>query len=71
MKAIVKSKAEPGLWIEDVPEPEMGINDVMGRTWSISKPVTSSAPRGILSVVAAATAWPGNVRCVQILAASA
>jgi hypothetical protein len=24
MKAIVKSKAEPGLWIEDVPEPEIG-----------------------------------------------
>jgi threonine 3-dehydrogenase len=31
MKAIVKSKAEPGLWIEDVPVPEMGINDVMIR----------------------------------------
>src|SRR6476646_3775375 len=31
MKAIVKSKAEPGLWIEDVPEPQMGINDVMIR----------------------------------------
>jgi threonine 3-dehydrogenase len=31
MKAIVKSKAEPGLWIDDVPEPEMGINDVMIR----------------------------------------
>src|SRR4051794_10359397 len=29
MKAIVKSKAEPGLWIEDVPEPEIGINDVL------------------------------------------
>lgn len=31
MKAIVKRKAEPGLWIEDVSEPEMGINDVMIR----------------------------------------
>ena len=31
MKAIVKSKAEPGLWIEDVSEPEMSINDVMIR----------------------------------------
>lgn len=31
MKAIVKSKAEPGLWIEDVPEPTLGINDVMIR----------------------------------------
>jgi threonine 3-dehydrogenase len=28
MKALVKSHAEPGLWIEDVPEPEIGINDV-------------------------------------------
>jgi len=28
MKAIVKSKAEPGLWLEDVPEPGIGINDV-------------------------------------------
>lgn len=31
MKAIVKSKAETGLWIEDVPEPKMSINDVMIR----------------------------------------
>lgn len=31
MKAIVKSKAEPGLWIEEVPEPQMGINDVLIR----------------------------------------
>jgi len=28
MKALVKAKAEPGLWLEDVPEPEVGINDV-------------------------------------------
>ena len=28
MKALVKRKAEPGLWLEEVPEPEMGINDV-------------------------------------------
>ncbi len=28
MKALVKAKAEPGLWLEDVPEPEIGINDV-------------------------------------------
>lgn len=31
MKAIVKSKAEVGLWLEDVPEPEYGINDVLIR----------------------------------------
>ena len=29
MKAIVKSKAEVGLWLEDVPEPTFGINDVL------------------------------------------
>ena len=28
MKALVKSRAERGLWLQDVPEPEMGINDV-------------------------------------------
>jgi threonine 3-dehydrogenase len=31
MKALVKSKAEPGLWLEDVAEPEVGINDVLIR----------------------------------------
>ena len=29
MKALVKSKSEPGLWLEDIPEPKMGINDVL------------------------------------------
>lgn len=29
MKALVKRKSEVGLWLEDVPEPEIGINDVM------------------------------------------
>ena len=28
VKALVKSRAERGLWLEDVPEPAMGINDV-------------------------------------------
>jgi threonine 3-dehydrogenase len=28
VKALVKSRAEPGLWLEDVPEPSLGINDV-------------------------------------------
>ncbi|HNY40998.1 MAG TPA: alcohol dehydrogenase catalytic domain-containing protein, partial [Bryobacteraceae bacterium] len=31
MKALVKSKAEPGLWLQDIPEPEIGINDVLIR----------------------------------------
>ena len=29
MKALVKAKAEPGLWLEDVPEPAVGINDIL------------------------------------------
>src|ERR1700740_3791004 len=28
MKALVKSHAERGLWLEDVPQQQMGINDV-------------------------------------------
>ena len=31
MRALVKSRAEPGLWLEDVSEPEHGINDVLIR----------------------------------------
>jgi threonine 3-dehydrogenase len=31
MKALVKSRAERGLWLEDVPEPVIGINDVLVR----------------------------------------
>ena len=29
MKALVKAKPEPGLWLEDVPVPTIGINDVL------------------------------------------
>ena len=31
MKALVKSQRKPGLWLEDVPEPQVGINDVKMR----------------------------------------
>jgi threonine 3-dehydrogenase len=31
MKALVKSRSEPGLWLEDVPEPTIGINDLLIR----------------------------------------
>ena len=31
MRALVKAHAEPGLWLQDVPEPEIGINDVLIR----------------------------------------
>jgi len=31
MKALVKSKAEQGLWLEEIPEPTIGINDVLVR----------------------------------------
>lgn len=33
MKALVKSKAEPGLWLQDVPLPTVGVNDVLIRVW--------------------------------------
>jgi threonine 3-dehydrogenase len=29
MKALVKKKREPGLWLEEVPVPEVGLNDVL------------------------------------------
>lgn len=29
MKALVKAKSEPGLWLQDIPEPAIGINDVL------------------------------------------
>jgi threonine 3-dehydrogenase len=31
LKALVKAHAEPGLWLQDVPEPTIGINDVLIR----------------------------------------
>ncbi len=31
MKALVKRHSQPGLWLEDVPEPQVGINDVLIR----------------------------------------
>ncbi len=29
MKALVKKLAQPGLWLDDVPEPQVGVNDVL------------------------------------------
>ena len=31
MKALIKSKAEQGLWLEEIAEPGIGINDVLIR----------------------------------------
>ena len=31
MQALVKSKSQPGLWLEDVAAPEIGINEVLIR----------------------------------------
>ena len=31
MKALVKKERQPGLWLEEVPEPQVGINDVLIR----------------------------------------
>jgi threonine 3-dehydrogenase len=36
VKALVKSKSEPGLWLEEVPEPPVGINDVKIRVLKTS-----------------------------------
>ena len=29
MKALVKQEADVGIWLQDVPEPTLGINDVL------------------------------------------
>jgi threonine 3-dehydrogenase len=29
MKALVKARAEPGIWMQDIPEPSVGHNDVL------------------------------------------
>ncbi|HET7569677.1 MAG TPA: alcohol dehydrogenase catalytic domain-containing protein, partial [Gammaproteobacteria bacterium] len=29
MRALVKSRAEPGIWLEELPKPEPGHNDVL------------------------------------------
>jgi threonine 3-dehydrogenase len=29
MKALVKARAEPGIWLQDVPEPSVGHNEVL------------------------------------------
>jgi threonine 3-dehydrogenase len=31
MRALVKSHAEPGIWLEDVPKPVIGPNDLLVR----------------------------------------
>ena len=31
MKALVKTEAKPGLWLQNIPEPAFGINDVLIR----------------------------------------
>jgi len=31
MRALVKSRAEPGIWLEDVPKPAIGPNDLLVR----------------------------------------
>jgi len=29
MKALVKQQAKPGIWLEEIPEPKVGPNDVL------------------------------------------
>jgi len=45
VKALVKSREERGLWLVDVPEPEMGINDVKIRVLATGICGTVSALR--------------------------
>ena len=41
MKALVKKHAAPGLWLDEVPVPEIGINDVqIGVFWAAQPPKT-------------------------------
>src|ERR1044071_4610829 len=42
MKALVKQKSEPGLWLQDVPEPKIGINDVLIRIRTSLIPILGS-----------------------------
>ena len=43
MKALVKSHAKEGIWLEDVPEPEIGNNDILiNRDDLNSSPIPSS-----------------------------
>ena len=37
MKALVKRQAQPGLWLEDVLAPELGLNDVLIRVHKTGK----------------------------------
>ncbi len=36
MRALVKAKAEPGIWLEDIPTPQLGPNDVLIRVHKTS-----------------------------------
>jgi len=41
MKALVKNKREPGLWLDEVPEPTIGINDLLIRVLRTEPEVTA------------------------------
>ena len=47
MRALVKARAERGLWLEDVPEPEYGINDVLIRVRRTGENSSVFTPRCI------------------------
>ena len=36
MKALVKAKPTPGIWLQDVPVPTIGINDVLIKIYKTS-----------------------------------
>ena len=58
MKALVKSRAEAGLWLEDVPEPRVGISDVK-IVYRVKKAIkVLDARTGALTPLAVAKASP-------------
>ena len=45
MLALVKTAAGPGLELREVPQPTVGINDVLATSWSVSRtPIAASCP---------------------------
>ena len=46
MKALVKRHSKPGLWLEDVPEPKVGMNDVLIRNSELLTEFLRTNPPG-------------------------
>jgi threonine dehydrogenase-like Zn-dependent dehydrogenase len=87
MKALVKKSPEPGLWLENVPTPQISINDVLIKIHKTSicgtdlhifnwdawaqKTIKPPAAKGISSAGAAGIASPAEGTSVRTRRASA